>query len=114
MSTPAPEPEFTQSLTDLTTALHTSTLFTTHPSYRTALSLLSIPERSIQFRVCWENDAHNLVLNTGYRVQYSSTLGPYKGGTRFHPSVNMSILKMLALDISPSSGRWSSVVNDGA
>ncbi|KAI4196503.1 MAG: hypothetical protein LQ346_003208 [Caloplaca aetnensis] len=98
MSSPAPEPEFTQSLTDLTTALHGSTLFTTRPSYRTALSLLSVPERSVQFRVCWENDAHELVLNTGYRVQYSSALGPYKGGTRFHPSVNMSVLKMLALE----------------
>jgi glutamate dehydrogenase (NADP+) len=53
--------------------------------------VVSIPERVIQFRVVWEDDAGNLQANRGYRVQFNSALGPYKGGLRLHPSVNLSM-----------------------
>lgn len=53
--------------------------------------MASIPERVIQFRVTWEDDKGNLRVNRGYRVQFNSALGPYKGGLRFHPSVNLSM-----------------------
>lgn len=56
------------------------------------------PERVISFRVEWQDDAGNTQVNRGFRVQYSSVLGPYKGGLRFHPSVNLSILKFLGFE----------------
>lgn len=65
-----------------------------NPEYRKALTVVQIPERIIQFRVTWEDDQGQLQVNRGYRVQYNSALGPYKGGLRLHPSVNLSILKL--------------------
>lgn len=56
------------------------------------------PERIISFRVSWVDDAGRIIVNRGYRVQFSSALGPYKGGLRFHPSVNLSILKFLGFE----------------
>ncbi|MBQ5528654.1 MAG: glutamate dehydrogenase, partial [Bacteroidales bacterium] len=56
------------------------------------------PERVIMFRVPWVNDAGEVVINKGYRVQMNSAIGPYKGGVRFHASVNLSILKFLAFE----------------
>ena len=56
------------------------------------------PERIITFRVCWVNDSGEVRINRGYRVQMNSAIGPYKGGLRFHSSVNMSILKCLAFE----------------
>lgn len=56
------------------------------------------PERYIQFKVTWLDDNNNYQVNTGYRVQYNSSIGPYKGGIRFHPSVNESIMKFLGLE----------------
>ncbi len=56
------------------------------------------PERTIIFRVPWSNDKNQVEINRGYRVQYNSAIGPYKGGTRFHPSVNLSILKFLGFE----------------
>ena len=56
------------------------------------------PERYIEFRVCWLDDNNNVRVNKGYRVQYNSAIGPYKGGLRFHPSVNESIIKFLGLE----------------
>lgn len=56
------------------------------------------PERLIIFRVCWVNDNHKIQVNKGYRVQYSSAIGPYKGGLRFHKTVNASIIKFLGLE----------------
>ena len=56
------------------------------------------PERFISFRVCWVDDHNQIQVNRGYRVQYNSCLGPYKGGLRFHPSVNESIIKFLGLE----------------
>jgi glutamate dehydrogenase (NADP+) len=71
--------------------LEDSTLFRDHPEYRTALAVASIPERVIQFRVVWEDDNGQLQVNRAFRVQFNSALGPYKGGLRFHPSVNLSM-----------------------
>jgi len=98
MSNLASEPEFEQAYHELASTLEGSTLFQQHPEYRTALSVASIPERIIQFRVVWEDDKGNLQVNRGYRVQFNSALGPYKGGLRFHPSVNLSILKFLGFE----------------
>lgn len=56
------------------------------------------PERVISFRVCWVDDKGEIQVNRGYRVQMNSAIGPYKGGLRFHPSVNLSILKFLAFE----------------
>ncbi|KAI1126384.1 glutamate/Leucine/Phenylalanine/Valine dehydrogenase [Nemania abortiva] len=92
------EPEFEQAYKELVSTLEDSTLFQKNPEFRTALKVVSIPERVIQFRVVWEDDAGNLQVNRGYRVQFNSSLGPYKGGLRFHPSVNLSILKFLGFE----------------
>ncbi|MGE5944412.1 MAG: NADP-specific glutamate dehydrogenase [Flavobacteriales bacterium] len=56
------------------------------------------PERAITFRVCWVDDSGEIRVNRGYRIQMNSAIGPYKGGLRFHPTVNMSILKFLAFE----------------
>lgn len=56
------------------------------------------PERYIEFRVAWLDDSNNVRVNKGYRVQYNSAIGPYKGGLRFHPSVNESIIKFLGIE----------------
>ena len=56
------------------------------------------PERVISFRVCWVDDGGEIQVNRGYRIQMNSAIGPYKGGLRFHPTVNMSILKFLAFE----------------
>ena len=56
------------------------------------------PDRVISFRVCWEDDSGNIRVNRGYRIQNNNAIGPYKGGIRFHPSVNQSILKFLAFE----------------
>jgi glutamate dehydrogenase (NADP+) len=76
---------------ELASTLENSTLFEQHPEYRIALKVASIPERVIQFRVVWEDDNGVLQVNRGYRVQFNSALGPYKGGLRFHPTVNLSM-----------------------
>ena len=62
------------------------------------LERLAEPDRVVIFRVCWEDDQHNIRVNRGYRVQNSNAIGPYKGGIRFHPSVTLSILKFLAFE----------------
>ena len=56
------------------------------------------PERMITFKVTWMDDNNKIHVNRGYRVQYNSCIGPYKGGIRFHPSVNESIIKFLGLE----------------
>ena len=68
--------------------------------YRKAaiLERLTEPDRIITFRVCWEDDQGNVRVNRGYRVQFNNAIGPYKGGLRFHPSVNSSILKFLGFE----------------
>lgn len=71
-----------------------------HPEYteQNIVSLVTEPERVIQFRVPWQDDQGGWQVNRGYRIQFNSALGPYKGGLRFHPSVNLSILKFLAFE----------------
>ena len=56
------------------------------------------PERVIMFRVPWRNDKGEVEVNRGYRIEFNSAIGPYKGGLRFHPSVNLSILKFLGFE----------------
>lgn len=69
-----------------------------HPRYAEhgLLDRLIEPERVIMFRVAWVDDKGEVRVNRGYRIQHSMAIGPYKGGLRFHPSVNLSILKFLA------------------
>ncbi len=62
------------------------------------LERMTEPDRVIIFRVCWEDDEGNIRVNRGYRVQFNNAIGPYKGGLRFHPSVNLSILKFLGFE----------------
>ncbi len=62
------------------------------------LERMTEPDRSIIFRVCWEDDKGKVHVNKGYRVQFNNAIGPYKGGLRFHPSVNLSILKFLGFE----------------
>ena len=71
-----------------------------HPEYEKAglIERLVEPERIIMFRVPWVDDAGKVQVNRGYRVQFNSAIGPYKGGLRFHPSVNLSILKFLGFE----------------
>ena len=71
-----------------------------NPRYRQAkiLERITEPERVVMFRVPWMDDHGNVQINRGFRIQMSSAIGPYKGGLRFHPSVNLSILKFLAFE----------------
>ena len=75
-------------------------VYDANPRYRQAriLERMVEPERTIMFRVPWMNDLGEVEINRGYRVEFSSTLGPYKGGLRFHKSVNLSILKFLGFE----------------
>ncbi len=90
--------EFLQAATEILDSL--SLVLDRHPEYeRTGLLERFVePERVITFRVAWVDDAGKVQVNTGYRVQFNSAIGPYKGGLRFHPSVNMSIIKFLGLE----------------
>lgn len=71
-----------------------------HPEYKEAkiLERMVEPERTVSFRVAWQDDKGEVQINRGYRVQMSSAMGPYKGGLRFHPSVTLDILKFLAFE----------------
>jgi len=92
------QPEFHQAATEVLDSL--SVVFDKHPEYeaRGLLDMLVEPERTILFRVPWVDDSGKVRVNKGYRVQYNSAIGPYKGGLRFHPSVNLSILKFLGFE----------------
>ncbi|REB06452.1 NADP-specific glutamate dehydrogenase [Sporosarcina sp. BI001-red] len=94
----ANETEFLQATREIFDSLRP--VFAQHPEYITSgiLERLTEPERIVTFRVAWEDDAGKVHVNRGYRVQFSSELGPYKGGLRFHPSVNSSIMKFLAFE----------------
>ena len=71
-----------------------------HPEYQKAhiFERMTEPDRVISFRVCWQDDAGNVRVNRGTRVQFNNAIGPYKGGLRFHPSVTLSILKFLGFE----------------
>lgn len=92
------EVEFHQAVLEVTESLMPFIL--EHPKYRDAqiLERLTEPDRVLIFRVAWQDDAGHVRVNRGYRVQYNNAIGPYKGGLRFHPSVNLSILKFLAFE----------------
>jgi len=90
------EPEFEQAVNEISSTL--KPFLDKHPEYLKALQISQIPERVIQFRVVWEDDKGNVQVNRGYRVQFNSAIGPYKGGLRFHPTVNLSILKFLGFE----------------
>ena len=90
--------EFLQAATEILDSL--SLVLDKHPEYENKglLERFVEPERIITFRVAWTDDAGKVQVNTGYRVQFNSAIGPYKGGLRFHPSVNLSIIKFLGLE----------------
>ena len=94
----AHEKEFIQAATEILTTL--KPVIDKHPEYEKAglLERYVEPERVILFRVPWVDDQGNVQVNRGYRVQFSSAIGPYKGGLRLHPSVNLSIIKFLGLE----------------
>ncbi len=95
----ANEPEFLQAATEILTTLE-PVISRNEAKYEKAALLESFvePERIITFRVPWIDDQGQTRINRGYRVQFNSAIGPYKGGLRFHPSVNQSILKFLGLE----------------
>ena len=92
------EPEFIQAVTEVLTALQP--YVDAHPEYEKAgiLERLCEPERVVIFRVPWVDDSGRVQVNKGYRVQFNSAIGPYKGGLRFHPSVSLSIIKFLGFE----------------
>ena len=94
----ANEPEFLQTVEEVLGSLEP--VINAHPEYEKAalLERMVEPERVIEFRVTWEDDNHVWQVNRGYRVQYNGALGPYKGGIRFDPSVNLSIIKFLGFE----------------
>ena len=94
----ANEPEFLQTVEEVLTSLEP--VINAHPEYEKAalLERMVEPERAIEFRVTWEDDNHEWHVNRGYRVQYNAALGPFKGGIRFDPSVNLSIIKFLGFE----------------
>ncbi|GAB2630000.1 NADP-specific glutamate dehydrogenase [Prescottella soli] len=94
----AGEPEFHQAVAEVFESL--TVVLDRHPNYAddALIERLCEPERQIIFRVPWQDDNGNIHVNRGFRVQYNSMLGPYKGGLRFHPSVNLGIVKFLGFE----------------
>ena len=94
----ASEPEFIQAATEVLTSLEP--VFEKHPEFEKASLLERIvePERQIMFRVPWVDDNGKVQVNRGFRVQFNSAIGPYKGGLRLHPSVNLGIIKFLGFE----------------
>ncbi|MBN1561669.1 NADP-specific glutamate dehydrogenase [candidate division KSB1 bacterium] len=92
------QPEFLQAVAEVADSI--SLVVERHPEYRSAKIFERIiePERVIMFRVPWMDDLGDVHINRGFRLEMNSAIGPYKGGLRFHPSVNLSILKFLAFE----------------
>lgn len=92
------ETEFIQAATEILQSL--KPVVEKHPEYEKAalLERFTEPERTIMFRVPWTDDNGRVHVNKGYRVEFNSAIGPYKGGLRFHPSVNLSVIKFLGLE----------------
>ena len=90
--------EFIQSVTEVCESLQP--LLERDARYRKyrILERITVPDRIIIFQVPWIDDKGDIRINTGYRIQFNSAIGPYKGGLRFHPSVNLSILKFLGFE----------------
>jgi glutamate dehydrogenase (NADP+) len=98
MSKDAHEPEFIQAVQEVAEAI--IPFMGDNPKYQAAklLERMVEPERVIMFRIPWLDDAGNTQVNRGFRVEFNSAIGPYKGGLRFHPSVNLGILKFLGFE----------------
>ncbi len=94
----ADQPEFVQAAGEVLESIQP--VLDAHPEYEAAslLERLVEPERVVMFRVPWTDDSGKVQVNRGYRVEFNSAIGPYKGGLRFHPSVNLSILKFLGFE----------------
>lgn len=92
------QPEFIQAVTEVVESIWD--VYDSNPQYRKAKILDRIvePERIIIFRVPWHTDSGEVIVNRGFRVEFNSAIGPYKGGLRFHPSVNLGILKFLGFE----------------
>jgi glutamate dehydrogenase (NADP+) len=92
------EPEFLQAVLEVAETV--IPFIEKNPKYAVAkvLDRIAEPERVIMFRVSWTNDKGEVQINRGYRIQMNSAIGPYKGGLRFHPTVNLSVLKFLAFE----------------
>lgn len=92
------QPEFLQAVREVFTSIWP--FLEANPKYRSEalLERLVEPERAFQFRVAWTDDKGQVQVNRAFRIQFNSAIGPYKGGMRFHPSVNLSILKFLGFE----------------
>jgi glutamate dehydrogenase (NADP+) len=92
------QPEFIQAVSEVVASIWP--FIERHPHYlqHGLLERLVEPERLIQFRVSWVDDRGQVRVNRGYRIQHNSAIGPFKGGMRFHPSVDLSVLKFLAFE----------------
>lgn len=92
------EPEFIQAVEELLSTIEP--VIEAHPEYEAngILERMVEPDRAIEFRVSWVDDEGKVQVNRGYRVQFNSAIGPYKGGLRFHPSVNLSVVKFLGFE----------------
>src|SRR5437773_6915497 len=92
------EPEFHQAVQEVVESL--SIVLELMPEYRSAriIERMVEPERVVMFRVPWQDDQGGVQINRGFRIEMNSAIGPYKGGLRFHPSVNLGILKFLAFE----------------
>jgi len=92
------QPEFHQAVSEVIGSIHDFIKANPHYGQPGFLERLIEPERVIIFRVPRVDDQGNTQINRGYRVQFNSSIGPYKGGLRFHPTVNLSILKFLGFE----------------
>ena len=92
------EKEYLQAVSEVLESIET--IYNENPQYESAqiIERLVEPDRILTFRVSWLDDVGNVQVNLGYRVQFNNAIGPYKGGIRFHPSVNLSILKFLGFE----------------
>ncbi len=92
------EPEYHQAVEEVLTSIEE--VYNSYPQFEryNLIERLCVPDRILSFRVSWVDDAGNVRTNMGYRVQHNNAIGPYKGGIRFHASVNQSILKFLAFE----------------
>jgi glutamate dehydrogenase (NADP+) len=92
------EPEFHQAVHEVAESI--IPFLQDNPVYQEMqiLERMAEPDRAVVFRVCWEDDNGNIRVNRGYRVQFNNSIGPYKGGIRFHPSVTLSVLKFLGFE----------------
>ena len=92
------EPEFLQAVTEVAETVIPYIEANEKYHNKKLLERMVEPERTIMFRVPWTDDHGEIQVNRGYRVEFNSAIGPYKGGLRFHPSVNLSILKFLGFE----------------